>query len=84
MEIVKFHIMAWGDFMPISFAPMRQYMQEHQVSYYYLANQGIDSATLHRIRHDQNITMETLGKICEIMQCQPADLICYLEEEHQE
>jgi len=69
--------------MPISFAPMREYMEKHKISYYYLANQGIESATLHRIRHDLNITTETLGKLCRIMKCQPADLIVYLPEDEE-
>ena len=52
-------------------------MKENHISYYFLANEGIESATLHRIRHDLNITTETLGKLCKIMDCQPADLIRY-------
>ena len=80
MDFVKFSIITWGDAMAISFAPMREYMKTHNVSYYFLANQGIDSATLHRIRHDLNITTETLGKLCKIMNCQPADLIMYLDD----
>ena len=67
--------------MPISFAPMREFMKKNGISYYYLANQGIESGTLQRIRHDQNVTTETLGKLCRIMHCTPADLICYLEDE---
>ena len=63
--------------MPISFAPMRDYMKSHGISYYYLSNQGIDAQTLQRIRHDQPITTSTLGKLCEIMQCAPGNLICY-------
>ena len=51
------------------------------LSYYYLANQGIESATLQRIRHDQPITTATLGKLCKIMHCAPEDLICYQESE---
>lgn len=66
--------------MAISFAPMREYMKTHKISYYFLGNQGIDPATLHRIRHDLNITTETLGKLCKLMNCQPSDLICYEEE----
>ena len=66
--------------MPISFAPMRKYMEKHKISYYYLANQGIESATLQRIRHDEPITTVTLGKLCRIMNCQPVDLICYQDE----
>ncbi len=66
--------------MPISFAPMRDYMKTHNISYYYLANQGIDPQTLQRIRHDEPITTQTLGKLCEIMQCTPSDLISYEAE----
>ena len=65
--------------MPISFAPMRAYMEQHNISYYYLANQGIDAKTLHRIRHDRPVTTTTLGKLCAMMHCTPADLICYIE-----
>lgn len=65
--------------MSISFAPMRQYMKDHGFSYYYLANQGIESPTLQRIRHDEPITTETLGKLCRIMKCQPVDLIEYID-----
>ena len=67
--------------MPISFAPMREYMKKNKISYYYLANQGIESGTLQRIRHDKTVTTDTLGKLCRIMHCTPADLICYLEDE---
>lgn len=84
MKKVKFHIMTWGDNMPISFAPMRQYMKEHNISYYYLANQGMELATLHRIRHDRNVTVETVGKLCKILNCQPADLIRYDVETEEE
>lgn len=70
--------------MPISFDPMRQFMKEHHISYYYLANQGIDAQTLHRIRHDNPITTETLGKLCKIMKCQPGQLIEYIEEDEQQ
>ena len=69
--------------MPISFAPMREYMKAHNISYYYLGNQGIESPTLHRIRHDEPITTETLGKLCKIMKCQPVDLIEYKEDQEE-
>ena len=71
----------WGDNMPISFRPMRQYMEQHHISFYRLANEGIDAQTLQRVRHDKPITTETLGKLCEIMNCQPADLIEYIAED---
>ena len=69
--------------MPISFKPMREYMERHHISYYYLANQGIDPQTLHRIRHDRSITTVTLGRLCALLGCQPDQLIRY-EAERQE
>ena len=56
--------------MPISYQPMRDYMKEHGISYYYLANAGIDAGTLQRIRQDLPVTTKTLGYICKIMRCQ--------------
>lgn len=67
--------------MPVSFGPMRQYMARYHISYYRLANEGIDAQTLHRIRHDRPVTTETLGKLCDILKCQPGDLIEYIKEE---
>ena len=58
-------------------------MQEHQISYYYLANEGMDPQTLQRIRHDQPVTTTTLGKLCRIMRCKPEHLICYQESEEE-
>lgn len=66
--------------MPISFAPLRAYLKQNGISYYYLSNQGIDAQTLQRIRHDRPITTVTLGKLCEILHCQPGDLLLYTEE----
>ena len=66
--------------MPISFAPLRAYLKENGISYYYLSNQGIDAQTLQRIRHDRPITTATLGKLCEILHCQLGDLLLYTEE----
>ena len=55
-------------------------MKKNHVSYYKLANEGIDAQTLQRIRHDSPVTTETLGKLCAILHCQPGDLIDYIDE----
>ena len=59
---------------------MREYMKENKISYYRLANEGIDAQTLQRLRHDKPITTETLGRLCRIMDCQPGDLIEYIPD----
>ena len=66
--------------MPISFQPMREYMAKNKISYYRLGNEGIDAQTLQRIRHDRPVTTTTLGPLCEIMNCQPGDLVEYIKE----
>ena len=67
--------------MPISCRPMREYMAKNNISYYKLGNEGVDAQTLQRIRHDRPITTTTLGLLCEIMNCQPADLVEYIREQ---
>ena len=67
--------------MPITFQPMRDYMAEKHISYYFLANQGIDAKTLHLIRHDLPITTKTLGRLCKLLNCQPGQLIAYIDKE---
>jgi putative transcriptional regulator len=63
---------------------MRQLMEQKKISFYRLANEGIDAQTLQRIRHDKPVTTETLGRLCEIMECQPGDLIEYLRADTSE
>ena len=66
--------------MPISYRPMREYMAENHITYYRLGNEGIDAKTIHRIRHDKPLTTTTIEKICRIMNCQPGDLMEYIDE----
>ena len=73
-----------GDAVPISFRPMREFMKENHISFYRLANEGIDAQTLQRIRHDKPVTTDTLGKICSILHCQPGDLIEYIDSSREE
>jgi len=67
--------------VPISYRPMREFMEKNNISYYFLGNEGIDAQTLQRIRHDKSITTTTLGNLCRIMNCQPSQLIEYIPEE---
>lgn len=57
---------------------MRQYMYDHNISYCFLGNEGIEGQAPHRIRHGLPITTKTLGKLCRILKCRPADLIEYI------
>ena len=56
-------------------------MKKNHISFYRLANAGIDAQTLQRIRHDKPITTDTLGRLCFVMNCQPSDLIEYRRDD---
>ena len=38
--------------------------------------------TLQRIRKGKDISFEVLGRLCELLQCQPADILEYVEEDN--
>jgi DNA-binding Xre family transcriptional regulator len=35
----------------------------------------ISGVTMQHLRHNESVTMETIGKICEYLQCQPSDIV---------
>lgn len=67
--------------MAISFQPLRETMKKQDVSWYYLGKQGIDNRTIHQLRHDLNITLKTLEKLCVILKCTPNDVLEFTHEE---
>lgn len=59
-------------------------MKERGVTTYSLVTHyKISSHTLSNIRHNENITIETLNKLCQILHCQASDIveITFSEEE---
>lgn len=57
-------------------------MEKNHISFYRLANSGIDAQTLQRIRHNKPVTTATLERLCFIMNCQPSDLIEYHRDDN--
>lgn len=41
----------------------------------------ISEATLQNIRKGKSITMDSLAALCQALECQPADIIEYVEED---
>ncbi len=66
--------------MVVTYAPLRKYMQENNITYYYLNNQGIDSRTLQRIRHDKTVTTKALAKLATLLNCRPEQMIDFVNE----
>ena len=62
----------------ITFEPLWETMRTRKVTTYQLReHHGIDSRTIRRLRNNQNITTDTLNKLCRILECTPADILAY-------
>ena len=55
-------------------------MEEKQISQYVLLKSGIDHKTLDRLKKNSNITALTLEKLCLILDCQPNDVITFVQK----
>lgn len=40
----------------------------------------IGEATIQRLRHKESVSYDVLAKICELLHCQPGDLLEYVED----
>ena len=59
----------------ISYAPLWNTMKSKKISQYLLLKMGIDNKTLDGLKHNKNITVLTLEKLCTIIGCTPNDII---------
>ncbi len=69
----------------IVFDKLWQTMQQRGVSTYKLRNTyGMDTNTIKRLRLNQNVTTETLNKLCCILRCDLEDIAQYIKDEKDE
>jgi len=66
--------------MAINFQPLLKTMAVKQITWYHLQKSGIDNKTCDQLRHNQNITLKTLEKLCDILDCTPNDVICFTKK----
>lgn len=64
----------------ISFKPLWQTMKDKDVSQYRLLKSGIDNKTLDSLKKNKNITLLTLEKLCNILDCKPNDIIEFVPD----
>lgn len=68
----------------ISYQPFYQTLLQKGVTEYHLIfKQGVDANTLHRMKHGKAITTRTLNSLCEILDCQVADILEYIPDDEQ-
>ena len=55
-------------------------MKDKNVSQYQLLKSGIDNKTLDGLKKGKNITLLTLEKLCNILECTPNDIIEFIKK----
>ncbi len=51
------------------------YMDKHDISQYKLINSGISHSTLTRLKRNQSVNMETIDKLCNILDCNVEQIV---------
>ena len=59
----------------LSYEPLWKTMKEKNITQYQLLKMGIDNKTLDGLKHDKNITLLTVEKLCVILECTPNDIV---------
>ena len=62
----------------ISYEPLWETMKRKGISQYQLINkQQVSAGQLSRMRANQNVSTNTLNMLCEILDCEIQDIVCY-------
>ena len=65
----------------ISYEPLWDTMQKKNFTTYTLITKhGVNSRTIHNLKHNKGITIYTLQRLCEILECTPNDIIEFINE----
>lgn len=66
----------------IDYSPLWETMREKKVTQYKILRDGVlDNKTLDAIKKGNNLTLLTLERICNYLECTPNDVVRFVEEE---
>ena len=64
----------------LDYSPLWETMQRKGISQYSFLKAGIDNKTLDSIKKGRNITLLTLEKICDILDCTPNEVVRFIKD----
>lgn len=65
----------------ISYEPLWRTMKEKDVTTYTLIyKKGFSSYTITNLKRNKSITMNTMEKLCKVLQCTPNDIVEFIED----
>ena len=59
----------------IDYSPLWETMKNRNITQYKLIKEGINRRVINALKNNENITMLTLEKLCEIIDCTPNDIV---------
>ena len=65
----------------ISYEPLWKTMKEKGVTTYTLIyKMGFSAYTITNLKRNKSITMNTMEKLCKVLQCTPNDIVTFTED----
>lgn len=65
----------------MSFEPLWETMKKKNVTTYKLIKDyNISRGMLDKLKHDRNVTLETVERFCEILDCRVEDIVVYRKD----
>lgn len=66
----------------ISYEPLWKTMEKRGITTYALINRhGINPRTIHNLKHNKSITLFTMEKLCQILDCQAESIVAFVSDE---
>ena len=63
----------------VSYKPLWETMKEKNITTYTLIYKyNLNPRTINNLKHDRGITVDTLEKLCKILDCTPNDIITFV------
>ena len=68
-------------FPTVVLTPLWETMRRKQVTQYQLLKNGLDNKTLDTLKKNRNITLSTLEKLCQMLDCTPNDVVQFIPDD---
>lgn len=80
-SVDNIHIYSRGGVLMISYDPLWQTMKDRGVTTYTLIyKKGFSAYTITNLKRNKSITMNTMEKLCKVLQCTPNDIVAFTED----
>lgn len=66
----------------IDYTPFWETLSRSDENWYTLTNKyHLSHSTLHRLKHNKDVSTRTLNDLCRILHCDICDVVCYIPSE---